>query len=43
MIPDLEEILTWFDGDVIWEPGEIGLRTNEGPAAVHELIEFLRV
>ena len=44
MIPDLEEMLTWFQGDVIYEPGtNYGLLTNEGPAAVQELIDFLMV
>ena len=35
MIPDLEEMLTWFEGDIIYEPGtDYGLMTSEGPAAV---------
>ena len=42
MIPDLEEMLTWFSGSTIYEPGtNYGLLTNEGPAAVQELIDFL--
>ena len=37
-------MLTWFDDNgVMWEPGEIGLMTNEGPAGIEELIDFLKV
>ena len=41
-IPKLEELLTKFEGNVIKRP-EVGvdLMTNEGPAAVQELIQFL--
>ncbi|MBA3853270.1 MAG: hypothetical protein C0503_02585 [Gemmatimonas sp.] len=40
---DLEAILPHFDGNVIRRPGQrVGLRTNEGPAAVREAIAFLR-
>jgi uncharacterized protein YkwD len=39
----LEALLPLFDGDVIRRPGSnVGLRTNEGPAAVREAIRFLR-
>lgn len=39
----LEELLPLFDGYVIRRPGSnVGLRTNEGPAAVREAIRFLR-
>ena len=35
-------MLTWFDGDVIYEPGtSYGLMTNEGKAPIEELIDFL--
>ena len=44
MIPKLEEMLTWFNGNVMNRPGNpVGLSTNEGPAAINELIEFLKV
>lgn len=40
---ELEQLLRYFDGDVIRRPGQsVGLRTNEGPAAVQEAIRFLR-
>jgi uncharacterized protein YkwD len=39
----LEEMLPQFDGYVLRRPGtSVGLRTNEGPAAVREAIQFLR-
>lgn len=39
----LEEMLPLFDGNVLRRPGSsVGLRTNEGPAAVREAIRFLR-
>ncbi len=39
----LEALLPLFDGDVIRRPGSnIGLRTDEGPTAVREAINFLR-
>ena len=42
-IPHLEEMLTRFDGNVLKRPGESkNLRTKEGPAAVHETIEYLK-
>ena len=41
-IPKLEAMLNLFDGAVYKKPGKIPLRTNEGPAAVRECIDFLR-
>jgi len=42
LVPDLEEMLTRFNGNVLQpKTGNCGLRTNEGPAAVQEAIEFL--
>ena len=41
-IPKLEAMLPLFQGDVYRAPGKIALRTNEGPSAVKECIEFLR-
>jgi uncharacterized protein YkwD len=39
----LERLLPWFDGAVLRRPGTtVGLRTNEGAAAVREAIAFLR-
>ena len=38
----LENRLQYFDGDILWLPGRNGLRTNEGPAAVEEAIEYLQ-
>lgn len=38
----LEALLPLFDGNVLHLPGEIGLRTHEGPRAVAEAIRFLR-
>lgn len=40
---DLEQLLPHFDGMVLRRPGQrVGLRTNEGSAAVREAIAFLR-
>jgi uncharacterized protein YkwD len=40
---DLEQLLPHFDGYVLRRPGQsVGLRTNEGQAAVQEAIRFLR-
>jgi len=40
---DLEVMLPYFDGNILRRPGQrVGLRTNEGPAAVREAIAFLR-
>ena len=41
-IPLLEERLTYFKGNSMHLPGEIPIRTREGPQAVKECIEFLR-
>jgi len=39
----LEPMLDWFDGRVLRRPGtDVGLRTEEGAAAVREAIRFLR-
>ena len=38
----MQERLTYFDGDVLRLPGRPAIRSNEGPAAVHEAIEFLK-
>ena len=39
----LEERLQYFDeNNILWLPGEIGLITQEGTAAVEEGIEFLQ-
>lgn len=35
-------MLTQFDGNVLRREGKPGVRTNEGPAAVQELIDFLK-
>ena len=36
-------MLTWFKGNVMHRPGNpVGLTTVEGPAAIKELIEFLK-
>ncbi|CDW89935.1 UNKNOWN [Stylonychia lemnae] len=42
MIPHLEKILATFEGDVMYIDGQIGIQTNEGPAAVQEAIEFAK-
>ncbi len=41
-IPKLEAMLPLFQGDVYRQPGKIALRTNEGPSAVKECIDYLR-
>lgn len=39
----LEPMLDWFDGHLMLRPGsDVGIRTNEGQAAVREAIAFLR-
>lgn len=39
----LQPMLSWFRGDVMFRPGtDVGVRTDEGPAAVREAIAFLR-
>merc|ERR1711935_1021859 len=43
IIPDLKLRLKWFKGDTMYRPGvSMGLTTNEGPAAILELIKFLK-
>lgn len=43
MIPDLEAQLDKFDGNLLKnEETNVHLRTNEGAAAVQELINFLK-
>ena len=42
-IPDLEEMLPRFNGNMYTRPGDpVLLSTNEGAAAVQELIDFLK-
>ncbi len=41
-IPHLENHLKYFKGDVYTRPGEIGIQTNEGKAAVNEAINYLK-
>jgi hypothetical protein len=38
----LEKRIRQFQGKVLRVPGKIGMRTNEGPAALMEAIKFLR-
>jgi len=40
-VPGLQERLGLFDGKILSRPGKMNLRTNEGPAAVQELINYL--
>ncbi len=40
-IPSLQKMLDQFDGDVLKREGKTNLRTNEGPKAVREAIEYL--
>jgi uncharacterized protein YkwD len=42
LIPQLEAMLPCFEGTLYKKPGKINLRTNEGPAAIKECIDFLR-
>ena len=42
LIPDLRKTLKYFKGNTIWVPGQIGMSTQEGPAAYRELIKFLK-
>lgn len=42
LIPDLEQLLKYFEGNTIWIPNKPGLTTQEGPDAVRELIKFLK-
>jgi uncharacterized protein YkwD len=41
-IPNLQKLLECFDGDVLKREGKTNLRTNEGPKAVKEAIEYLQ-
>jgi hypothetical protein len=41
-IPHLQKLLDCFDGDVLKREGKTNLRTNEGPKAVKEAIEYLQ-
>ena len=43
IIPQLQAMLAGFDGLILKREGKINLRTNEGAAAVQELIDFLNV
>ena len=38
----IERLLQYFDGRILRIPGEIGLRTEEGAAAVREAVAYLR-
>ena len=45
MVAELEAMLQYFggtDNKVYQKPGQIGIVTNEGPAAVQEAIDFLK-
>ena len=43
MIDELEKRLQYFQGNVYQAPGqEVGLRTNEGPPAIQECIDFMK-
>jgi uncharacterized protein YkwD len=41
-IPHLQKLLEQFEGDVLKREGKTNLRTNEGPKAVKEAIEYLQ-
>lgn len=41
-IPYLQTMLGQFDGDVLKREGKTNLRTNEGPKAVKEAIDYLQ-
>ena len=41
-IPHLQKLLECFDGEVLKREGKTNLRTNEGPKAVKEAIEYLQ-
>ena len=41
-VPYLQKMLEQFDGDVLKREGKTNLRTNEGPKAVREAIEYLQ-
>jgi uncharacterized protein YkwD len=40
-VPHLQKMLEQFDGDVLKREGKTNLRTNEGPKAVKEAIDYL--
>jgi len=40
-IPHLQKLIECFDGEVLKREGKTNLRTNEGPKAVREAIEYL--
>lgn len=42
LIPDLEEMLTKFDGNLLKRDAKVTLRTKEGESAVKEAIEYLK-
>ena len=42
MIPHLEQMVKRFEGKVLQVEGRANLRTQEGPDAVKEAIEFLK-
>jgi hypothetical protein len=39
--PHLDTMLGQFDGDILKRDGKTNLRTNEGPKAVREAIDYL--
>jgi len=42
-IPDLEEMIPRFNGNMYTRPNDpVLLQTNEGPAAVQDLIDYLK-
>ena len=42
MIPKLKEMLTWYDGSILYQPyHHVALQTSEGSSAVLDLISFL--
>jgi len=42
LIPIIEDDLQYFEGDTMWKPNEIGMRTNEGPGAWVDAVQFLK-
>ncbi len=40
-VPILKKILTYFKGDVIYKPGQVGIQTEEGQKVYNECIKFL--
>ena len=41
-VPHLQKLLENFDGEVLKREGKTNLRTNEGPKAVKEAIDYLQ-